>query len=215
MVYKGAFMGLFDKFKKKKNVLQQDLSKTEDHPGMVFVIHLLMEEKCEMPKKEIMTGIMNKHLGETDCFCHDGKTAGFAPKKYKKIHFEKENTDIPPTLMITEALQIETPIMDEIAANQLWDCPEGSRILERCKYQVLATDMLASMLDYKDRAEMLVDYIEALVELYPSCKALVFENSKKCLQERQLKIVLCRKNPGLYIMLLMSDFLILKEPIIC
>lgn len=147
-------------------------------PGMVFIVHLLMEDMCEMPQKQFMHEVMNEHIGDTDCFCYDEKVAGFAPKKYK-VHFEKENKDVPPQLMITACMKIEKPIMDEIAESQLWDCPEGVEILGKCTYQVVATDMMAAGLDYKERAEMLVDYIEALVELYPSCKAVVFETSKK------------------------------------
>ena len=171
-------MGIFDKFKKKEKVLQQDLNNKDEHQGMVFIVHLLMDKICDMPDRQHMQNVMNKHLGETDCFCHDGKVAGFAPKKYT-IHFEKDNKEIPPQLMITDCVKIEQPVMDEISASQLWDCPDGMEILENCEYQVIATDIMASGLYYKDRAEMLVGYIEALVELYPSCKAVVFETSKK------------------------------------
>ena len=48
-------MGLFDKFKKKEKVLQQDTSQIAEHPGMVFIAHLLMDEMCDMPEKECMT----------------------------------------------------------------------------------------------------------------------------------------------------------------
>ena len=171
----GFIMSLFNK---KEKVLQQDVSNVDEHPGMVFIIHLLMEEMCEMPDKQFMLDVMNKHLGETDCFCHNGKVAGFAPKKYK-IHFEKENRDISPQLMIMQCIKNEKPVMDEIAENQLWNCQNGDEILNKCSYQVFATDMMAANLDYKERAEMLVDYVEALVEMYPTCKAVVFENSKK------------------------------------
>lgn len=40
--------------KKEEKVFQQDLNKVEKHPGVVFMIHLLMEEMCEMPGKELM-----------------------------------------------------------------------------------------------------------------------------------------------------------------
>lgn len=170
-------MGIFDRFKREKP-LQQDLSKKDEHQGVIFMVHLLMEERCAMPDKQLMHDVMNKHLGETECFCHDSRVAGFAAKKYS-VHFEKENKDIPPQLMIMECCEIKQPIMDEIAASQLWNCECGSDILESCKYQVIATDMLAAGLYYKDRAQMLVDYIEALAELYPSCRAVVFETSKK------------------------------------
>lgn len=171
-------MELFDKFKKKEKVFQQDINQIAEHPGMVFVVHILMDEICDMPGKESMLRVMSKHLGEVDCFCHNGQVAGFAAKKYV-VHFEKDNKDIPPQLMLTNCTKIEKPIMDDISRSQLWNCPNGNEILDTCKYQVIATDMLAAGLYYKDRAEMLVDYIEALVELYPTCRAVVFENSKK------------------------------------
>lgn len=168
-------MGILEK---EEKVFQQDLSKEQERPGGIFMIHLLMEEMCEMPEKELMQEVMEKHLGDTDCFCHDGKVVGFAAKNYK-VHYEKEDKDVPPSLMIMDCIKIEKPIMDEIAQSQLWDCPEGKEILDTCSYQVIATDMLAAGLEYKDRARMLVDYVEALVEMYPSCKAVVFETSKK------------------------------------
>ena len=170
-------MGLFKK-KKDDNVLQQDLKNKENHPGMVFLIHLLMEEKCEMPDKETMCAIMNKHLGDIDCYAYSTESAGFAAKRYN-IHFEKDNKDAPPMLMLTNCFEIPNPILNDLERTQTWDCANSAEILESCKYQVLANDMLAACLPYKDRADLLVDYIEALVEMFPTCKAVVFDNSKK------------------------------------
>lgn len=171
-------MGFLDKFKKKEKVLQQDTSQRDNQPGMAFMIHLLMDEMCEMPDKERMNEVMNRHLGETECFSYDENGAGFAAKKYT-ANFENGKKQAPPMLMIMGCVEIKKPIMDEVAESQLWDCPDGDEIMKSCKYQVIATDMLGAGLDYKDRAEMLVDYIEALVELFPTCRAVVFETSKK------------------------------------
>lgn len=171
-------MGFLDKLKKKEKVLQQDTSQRDNHPGMGFMIHLLMDEMCEMPDKERMNEVMNRHLGETECFSYDENGAGFAAKKYT-ANFENGKKQAPPMLMIMGCVEIKKPIMDEVAESQLWDCPDGDEIMKSCKYQVIATDMLGAGLDYKDRAEMLVDYIEALVELFPTCRAVVFETSKK------------------------------------
>ena len=37
-------------------ILKQDMSQTADHPGMVFMVHLLMEEKCGMPERQRNSG---------------------------------------------------------------------------------------------------------------------------------------------------------------
>ncbi|MDD6771400.1 DUF4261 domain-containing protein [Inconstantimicrobium porci] len=169
-------MGLMDKLKKKK-VLQQDLSEKDKNPGSVFVMYLLMKDYCAMPDKGMMTEIMEKHLGEVDCFSHDKGVAGFAPKKYK-VEFKEGS--MPPELMVMDCIKADKLKLDDIARSQMWDCENSEEILEECKYYVVATDMMADLMEnYKDRADMLMDYMEALMEMYPQCEAVLFESSKK------------------------------------
>ena len=160
------------------DVLAQDLTKEDVKPGGVFIIHLLMEEQCAMPDKALFQTILDKYLNHVNCFGYSEETACFEASDYR-VSFENDKITAHPQLMITSCSKIQMPIMDDVAKTQLWNCPNGEEILERCHYQVLATDMLASVLDYRERAQLLVGYIEALAELYPTCKAVVFENSKK------------------------------------
>lgn len=161
---------------KNEKILQQDLSK-EEQPGMIFMMQLLMKEKCEMPDKDMMTTVMQKHLGDVHCFAHDDKVAGFAVNQYK-VEFKEGS--IPPQLMITGCVESATDKLDALTISQMWDCKEDKeRILSECKYQVIATDMMAGGLAYQDRADMLMDYLEALVEMYPECEAVYFHTSGK------------------------------------
>ena len=151
----------------------------------LLVIYLLMEQMCEMPDKQFMSEVMTKHLGESECFCYDKKMAGFAPSKYK-VHFEKDNRDIPPQLMIMGYVKTEKPVMDEIAESQLWDCTDGAEILDKCKYRVFAADMLAAGLNYKERAEMLVESMWRRLSSYTRhVKRLYLKTQKKCLQGKK------------------------------
>lgn len=170
-----GLFGLGKKEKKEENVIQQDLSQKEQ-PGSVFLMYLFMKESCKMPEKDFMTEVMKGHLGDVDCFCHDGKIAGFAPKKYK---VEFKDGSMPSQLMIMDCIRADNFQMDEITKSQMWDCPESDEILSECKYYVVATDMLAGGMEYKDRADMLMDYMEALVEMYPTCEAVLFQTSGK------------------------------------
>lgn len=62
----------------------------------------------------------------------------------------------------------------------MWDCmSDRDRILSECKYQIFANDMLGGGLPARKRANMLMDYLEALVELYPQCEAVYNLNSGK------------------------------------
>lgn len=176
-------MGLIDKFKKKK-VLQQDLCQKEEHPGQIFMMYLLMKDKCVMPDKDSMTNIMKKHLGDVDCFCHDNKVAGFAVNKYKA---EFKEGLIAPQLMVMECIKSDKLKLNDIEKSQMWNCPNSEEILNECKYYVVATDMMAgAMSNYKDRADMLMDYLEALMEMYPQCEAVLFHTSKKMFTREEI-----------------------------
>ncbi len=164
-------MGLFGKKKEKQN------------RSTVFIMYLLMENPCGMPEKSRMCDIMEKHLKTAECFCYNDKTAGFAVTKYKT---EFKDATVPPQLMIMGCTSSENLVLDDIKLSQMWDCPESKNILDSCKYYVVATDMLAAGLEYKDRADMLMDYMEALIEIYPECKAVLFETSGKMFTRDQI-----------------------------
>lgn len=160
----------------KEKVFKQDLENYEN-AGMIFAVRLLFEDRCRMPMPDDMDRIMDKHLGNTKMLSYSDEMTGFVAKDYK-VHYEDDD-DIPVQLLIMKCVEIDKPVMEALDMSQLWSCPDGEEILKSCKYQVVANDMLASGLDHKERAEMLVNFIEALVEMYPTCKAVVIENSKK------------------------------------
>ena len=86
----------------EQKVFNQDLEQKPVPAGAVFIIHLLMEEPCEMPDKDFMVSVLNKHLGDVDCFSCDDTSAGFMAKRYN-VHYEEENKNMPPMLMLTKA----------------------------------------------------------------------------------------------------------------
>ena len=167
-------------------VFKQDLTDTSVRPGGIFFIELLLAEHCDMPSRDKMIEVFTKHLGTVDCFDYGRDSAGFAPQNYK-VHYEDNNADIPPTLMVTNCEKIDKPVLDDFDRSQVWDCPNVDELLAECQYRVFATDMLAAGLAAKERADMLVKYVDALLELYPSCKAVVFGPSRKFLSRETIE----------------------------
>ena len=161
-------------------VFKQDLTDTSVRPGGLFFVELLMPKQCDMPSRDTMVDVFTKHLGPVDCFSYGSESAGFAPQNYK-VHYEDNDADISPTLMVMNCEKIDKPVLDDFERSQVWDCPNVDDLLDECQYRVFATDMLASGLELKERADMLVKYVDALLELYPSCKAVVFGPSRKVL----------------------------------
>lgn len=178
-------MGLFNRFskqKKEEQILKQDLSQKEDN-NRVFIMHLLMKEKISMPSKENMVKHLRNHLGDIDCFSYSEKNAGFAVKKYQ-VEFQEGK--IPPQLLVLECLPTEGLKIDPLFRSQMWSCPESGRILDDCKFHVVCVDMMANLLPYRDRAEMNMDCLEALMEVYPQCEAVYFQTSGKMFTRKKI-----------------------------
>ena len=167
-------------------VFKQDLTDNSVRPGGLFFVELLMPKQCDMPTRDTMVEVFTKHLGPVDCFSYGAESAGFAPQNYK-VHYEDNDADISPTLMVTNCEKIDKPVLDDFERSQVWDCPNVDELLDECQYRVFATDMLASGLEPNERADMLVKYVDALLELYTSCKAVVFGPSRKFLSRESIE----------------------------
>ena len=167
-------------------VFKQDLTDDSVRPGGLFFVELLMPKQCDMPNRDTMVEVFTKHLGTIDCFSYGAESAGFAPQNYK-VHYEDNDADVPPTLMVTNCEKIDKPVLDDFERSQVWDCPNVDELLDECQYRVFATDMLASGLEPKERADMLVKYVDALLELYPSCQAVGCGPSRKFLSRETIE----------------------------
>lgn len=157
-------------------IFQQDL---EGEPGdsLIFMVYLLMKEKCPMPDKDTMDRVMAKHFGDVENYTYSEKGAGYSLKKYS-IEFEDDKS-APVMIMISNCFENDNEGIGAFERSQMWDCENSGQILEECKYRVVANDMLGAGLDTHRRAEMITDYVEALLELYPTCEAVYFEKSGK------------------------------------
>ena len=119
---------------------QQNLDdKKGPQPGGPYLIQMLFKEPVEMPDKEKMTAIMEKHIGSTECFCYDKKMAGFAALDHVA---EFQDGKCPVQLMVMKCDKFKGKGFDAFLMSQMWDCQEDrDRIFRECKYQVVATDM--------------------------------------------------------------------------
>ena len=168
----------------EKEVFQQDLSHSEQ-TGSIFVIKLLFKESVKIPPKEEITKCLEKRVGgDIDCYSYERDSAGISVNKYVS-HFK--DADVPPLLLITSCTDFDGSEINSFERSQFWDCEDSERILSECKYQVIATDMYAAGLSSKERAELDMDFAEALAELYPQCEAIYFFNSRKLFNASALR----------------------------
>lgn len=179
-------MGLF---KNKKDAPIKSQAEQEDpadkmdpaiRPGGLFMVQLLMKEPCAMPSNEQILDVLSSHLGRVEAFPEqepEGKFLGYGALDHIAKFSDGEG---PVQLLIRACERFDAGRIDEMQRSQMWDVlADRDRILSECGYAVMAHDMLGGGLDPLERANLLMDYLEALVELYPTCEAVYSLNSGK------------------------------------
>ena len=185
-------MGLF---KKKRPEKEQEPAPEEKkspldemdpsiRPGGVFMVQLLMKDKCETPSIERMTEVMERHIGKVEV----GQPLKQTADAMKNItlfaamdHIAKfSNGQSPVHVSIMPCDTFHPEKIDAMRRSQMWDClQDRDRILSECKYCVFVNDILCGALPPLERADFDMDLLDALLELYPTCEAVYFLNSGK------------------------------------
>ncbi len=159
---------------------REDNSTVEDnHPGTINMVRFLFEQQTSFPDKELMLEILQKHFGELLYFSCDENIIGFATEEY--VAEFGDGNKVPVIIQLTGCSDETNYQPDEITLSQMqWSCPMYEEILEKCKYHMVAFDMFGDNLqDYKKRADLTIRMTEALIEMFPTCKAVLFEHSGK------------------------------------
>lgn len=183
-------MGLFKKKKQPERtpepVEKPPLDEMDPtiRPGGVFMVQLLMKEKCEMPSTQRIAEVLERHIGRVEAAEPQEKTAKamngialFAAMDHI-AKFSDGQGPVQVSIMPCDTFHPDT--IDEMKRSQMWDCLEDrDRILSECKYCVFANDMLTGALDPLERADFDMDYLEALLELFPTCEAVYSLNTGK------------------------------------
>ena len=183
-------MGLFKKKKQPERTPEPEKKPPLDEmdptirPGGVFMVQLLMKEKCEMPSTQRIAEVLERHIGRVETAEPQEKTAKamngialFAAMDHI-AKFSDGQGPVQVSIMPCDTFHPDT--IDEMKRSQMWDCMEDrDRILSECKYCVFANDMLTGALDPLERADFDMDYLEALLELFPTCEAVYSLNTGK------------------------------------
>lgn len=185
-------MGWFSKKKQKEQKEKKEQANPEVRPGGVFMVQLLMKEPCAIPPKEQMAEVLSRYLGKVEAFGGEEPEREFAGFAALEHIVEFEDGKKPVLLSVMGCQSFQADQIDEMKRNQMWDRMDDGQtfcrdLLKDYKYAVLAHDMLGGGMDSCERANMLMDYLEALLELYPSCEAVYFVNSGRLVLAEKIR----------------------------
>lgn len=174
-------MGFFDKFKKDK-VLKQDQDKYAEFQSL-FQIHLLFCDKPTKPDANIIKEALNIKFGDIDIVSGDKSLTSFAVKKYS-VKF-KEGA-VPPQVLMMEVQPFKQESISEFDRAQLWDVKDNEALLDNCKYRLIISDMMAAPMEYKERCELLIGWLEVALSLFPNCTATWVPSAGKLMTSEQV-----------------------------
>lgn len=149
--------------------LKQDLSQQVGNHSMLM-IELLFEEKPEIIDIDTLKKAAEEKFGETDVVSGDGKLLSLAIKKH--VGHYGDGKDCPAFAVLGQDLTFDSNDIDAIERSQLWDVEDGEELLDRCRYKCFVSDMMSAALDYKERCELVMDWLECVLPLFPDCIAV-------------------------------------------
>lgn len=170
-----------------ENALKQDLTEQAHYSG-VYMIWLLFQEKAENPSLSALTDKLSQKFGKVDVVSGEGGLRSFALTEHLVTY--KNGGQAPSQVMLSECSEIKKPFGDAIARTQFWNCPNGVELMDSCSWQVMVSDFLAGGLDALERADVLSDWLEICLELFPACTVVYFGPSCKLLTAQN-----ARENP--------------------
>ncbi len=138
----------------------------------MFITWLLFEQEPKLPSLEQMQRVLEKKFGPVQLVNPEGLVS-FA---LNNIVAEFQDASVPVQAVFGFPMPFEQEEVSPMDRSQFWNMPDGNERLSRCTHKIMLTDMLGAGLDYKDRAKLAVNQLEAAMELFPDC-ALVLPHA--------------------------------------
>jgi hypothetical protein len=153
----------------------------------MFMMFLLFEEKGEMPSgKAIYEKLKEKG--------YEANAEWEANDKSFRVFYLPEHTvdfedakGVPYQLALFDYSECAKPHGDALARTQFWATPNGVELLDSCSYQVMIGDFMSASHAPKVRAQILSDWLDIALELFPACKAVWFESSQNVMTAETLR----------------------------
>ena len=149
----------------------------------VYFIKLLFEEPIAIDAE-----LVRKKLIETfhhlDTVMEDQGTYAYALLDHMVSYANEEK--MPAQVSIMEQIPFyRDTIQNELIMSQCWGLNEPQELLERCQYEIMIHDFLAGGLERVQRANLLANFVDAMLSLYPQCIALYFPHAQKFISKEQ------------------------------
>lgn len=158
-------------------IIQNTDKKAEWTP--IYNMYFLFEEKGIRPSSTLILEKLSERLGKIDLVSETNSkdsNSVFTILALQDHPVTFKEGKLPAQLLVAD--YNETDILKNLTPlelSQQWDCPEYKDIIARTKYAVMISDFMAAGLENVERMNVLTEFVEAMIELFPNCIGVYFE----------------------------------------
>ena len=149
-------------------------------------IELLFEEKPNKPTANAIFREARKSFGDIEIISREEQDIKFNVNKY--VSYNKDNTTTPVGLFIGDIKDFDDKAsVSEFERTQIWNIANSEELLPKYKYAIKIGDMNANRQIPKERAIMLVEWLDIVLKLYPTCQAIWIKSAGKLQLAQSIK----------------------------
>lgn len=143
--------------------------------AQVYSIQLLFQDDVIIDY-QLIYEYMKQKFGHVEILGID-KIASFALKDYLVTY--RDGKQAPFQLMLTDMETLSFTDIDESAIVQCWNTKNPQELLDHCHYKITLADFMSARMPRVKRCQILSQYLDILLSLYPECIALYFPHAQK------------------------------------
>lgn len=148
-------------------------------------IELLFEDMPKAPTANAVFREAKLRYGDINIISRKENHLQFSIDKY--VSYNKDNTTSPVELAIGSINDFNNESISEFERSQIWNIKDSETILNNMKYSLKIWDINAQRQIPKERALMLMDFVDIALKTYPTCKAIWIKSAGKLQLAQSIK----------------------------
>ncbi len=153
----------------------------------VYTFMLLFETPVKMPDASAYLEAVKQRFGEVISMVSSQESASemlAAALLEHQVKYDDSKQKVPSQLMLFGAKEFDQGEWDDMVRSQFWACQDRENFLPRCRYAMMAGNMLAAGLPRMEEYGIMAEYADMLLELMPECIGIYWPHSQ-CLTPRE------------------------------
>lgn len=136
-----------------------------------LIIELLFEQEPKKPTANAIFREARKIWGDIEVISREEQELHFSVKKY--VAYNLDSTTTPVELAMGKIKQFDDKVsVGDFERTQIWNIEHSDELLAKCKYSLKICDCKAQRQIPKERAIMMIEWLDTVLKLFPECVAI-------------------------------------------